>query len=110
MAVYTPAQGDFISISFDPQAGHEQRGRRPALTLSNSAFNKATGMAIVCPLTNTDRGIPFHLAVPQDTTLTGFAVIEQAKSVDYQARQAKYISSAPSEFTEHALAILRACL
>ena len=77
MAGYIPAKGDFNTLSFDPQSGHEQRGRRPALVLSNLAFNDATGLAIVCPLTNTDRGVSFHLPVPESSLPTGFVMVEQ---------------------------------
>jgi len=64
-----PKQGDFVILSFDPQAGHEQQGRRPALVISKESFNKATGMAMVCPITNTNRGNPFHVPVPPSSTL-----------------------------------------
>jgi mRNA interferase MazF len=77
MAKYIPEKGDFITLSFDPQSGHEQKGRRPALVVSNFVFNQATGLAIVCPITNTDRKIPFHLAVSSSTSLTGFVMVEQ---------------------------------
>ena len=65
MPAYVPNKGDFITLSFDPQAGHEQRGRRPALIISNHLFNQATGLAIACPITNTDRKIPFSSARTQ---------------------------------------------
>lgn len=110
MAKYIPRKGDFISLTFDPQSGHEQKGRRPALVVSNYLFNKATNLAIVCPLTTTDRKIPFHLAVPAGAKLTGFVMVEQVKSVDYVARQAKFIQKAPGEIVEDALSILDACL
>jgi mRNA interferase MazF len=110
MARYIPRKGDFISLTFDPQSGHEQRGRRPALVLSNHLFNKHTKLAIVCPLTTTNRQIPFHLAVPAGTKLSGFVMVEQVKSIDYIARQAKFIQKAPSELMEDALAILDVCL
>jgi len=80
MADYIPEKGDFITLTFDPQSGHEQKGRRPALVISNFLFNRATGLAIVCPITNTERGIPFHLPVPEDSSLTGFVMVEQVKS------------------------------
>lgn len=83
MPAYVPEKGDFITLSFDPQSGHEQKGRRPALVISNFLFNRATGLAIVCPITNTNRNIPFHLPVPSSSSLTGFIMIEQVKSVDY---------------------------
>jgi len=93
-------------LSFDPQSGHEQKGRRPALVISSFLFNKATGLAIVCPLTNTDRGIPFHLPVPSSSSLTGFVMVEQVKSVDFNARRAKFIEKAPAQFIEDVVAII----
>lgn len=110
MAKYIPRKGDFISLTFDPQSGHEQRGRRPALVLSHYLFNKHTNLAIVCPLTTTDRQIPFHLSVPAGMKLSGFVMVEQVKSIDYAAREAKFIQKAPTELTDDALAILDACL
>jgi mRNA interferase MazF len=91
MPAYIPDKGDLLTLSFDPQSGHEQKGRRPALVISNFLFNRATGLAIVCPITNTDRKIPFHLPVPATSSLTGFVMVEQVKSVDYQARKAKFV-------------------
>jgi len=70
VARYIPKQGDFVVLSFDPQAGHEQKGRRPALVVSNTLFNRHTGMAMACPITNTFRDFPFHVAVPTDSSLT----------------------------------------
>ena len=110
MAKYIPRKGDFISLAFDPQSGHEQKGTRPALVLSNYLFNKHTNLAIVCPLTTTDRQIPFHLAVPAGMKLTGFVMVEQVQSIDYQARQARFIQKAPSELIEDAIEILGVCL
>jgi mRNA interferase MazF len=110
MANYVPRKGDFISLTFDPQSGHEQKGRRPALVISNYLFNKATNLVIVCPLTSTDRRIPFHLVVPAGAKVSGFVMVEQVKSVDYVARKAKFIQKAPSEIIEDALSILDACL
>ncbi|MGL4609164.1 MAG: type II toxin-antitoxin system PemK/MazF family toxin [Trueperaceae bacterium] len=105
-----PRKGDFIYLSFDPQVGHEQKGRRPALVVSNDLFNKATGLAMVCPITNTDRKIPFHLAIPKISSLTGFVMVEQIKSYDYAARKATLIEKAPKVLLEDTLAILDVCL
>jgi mRNA interferase MazF len=110
MPSYVPEKGDFITLSFDPQAGHEQRGRRPALILSNLLFNQATGLAIACPITNTDRKIPFHLPVPGTASLTGFVMVEQVKSVDYRARTAKFVEKAPSGFVEDVIALVDVCI
>ena len=65
MKSYIPQKGDFIILTFDPQSGHEQKGRRPAIVTSNYLFNKHTGLAIVCPITNTFRNIPFHVEIPK---------------------------------------------
>jgi mRNA interferase MazF len=107
---YVPEKGDFITLSFDPQSGHEQKGRRPALVISNSLFNKATGLAIVCPITNTNRNIPFHLPVPGASSLTGFVMAEQVKSVDYSARRAKFVEKAPAQFVEDVVAVVEVCI
>jgi mRNA interferase MazF len=109
MARYIPQKGDFITLSFDPQSGHEQKGRRPALVISNYLFNKHTGLAIVCPVTNTDRKIPFHLPVPQSSSLTGFVMVDQVKSVDYMARKAKLIEKATDELVTDVLEVLDVC-
>lgn len=109
MARYIPQKGDFITLSFDPQSGHEQKGRRPALVISNSLFNKHTGLAIVCPITNTNRKIPFHLPVPETSSLTGFVMVDQIKSVDYIARKAKFIEKAADELVSDVLEVLDVC-
>ena len=110
MPAYVPDKGDFITLSFDPQSGHEQKGRRPALVISNSLFNQATGLAIVCPITNTNRNIPFHLPVPDSSALTGFVMAEQVKSVDYNARKAKFVERAPTQFVEDIVAVVDVCI
>lgn len=110
MPTYIPRKGDFITLSFDPQAGHEQRGHRPALVISNDLFNRHTGLAIVCPITNTDRRFPFHIAVPASSSLTGFVMVEQVKSLDHTRRAAKFVEAAPTEFVEDVLAMIEACV
>ncbi len=110
MAKYVPQKGDFVALSFDPQSGHEQKGRRPALVISNYLFNKHTGLAIVCPLTNTDRRIPFHLPVPEPSAVTGFVMADQVKSVDYVARKSRFIGKAPNSLLTDVLGVLDVCL
>ena len=108
MAAYVPRQGDLVTLDFDPQSGHEQKGRRPALVISKDAFNKGTGMAICCPITNTDRRVPFHVPITGRTSLTGFVMCEQVKSLDYRARRMKLIERAPQDLWEDVLAIVDA--
>jgi mRNA interferase MazF len=110
MAAYIPKQGEIIAITFDPQAGHEQKGRRPAYVVSKELFNKGTGMAIVCPITNTDRAFPFHVPLPPESGLTGFIMVEQVKSVDFRARRAKRIEHGNDQLLSEVLAILDACI
>lgn len=110
MAGYVPQQGDIIALTFDPQSGHEQQGRRPALVVSKDLFNRSTGSAIVCPLTNTTRGFPFHVPVPENSTVTGFVMVEQVKSVDFHARRATHIEHASDELLANVLSILDACI
>jgi len=110
VAVYIPRQGDIIAITFDPQSDHEQKGRRLALVVSKDLFNSSTGLAIVCPLTNTERGFPFHVPIPENSNLTGGIMVEQVKSVDFRTRRAKRIERAPDELLANVLSILDACI
>ena len=110
MAAYTPAKGDLITVMFDPQAGHEQRGRRPALVISNDLFNQQTGMAIVCPVTNTQRNIPFHVALPEESSVTGFVMVEQVKAIDFRSREARHLEKIPIPVLNEVLSILDACV
>lgn len=110
MAAYIPKQGDIIAITFDPQSGHEQKGRRPAYVVSKDLFNRSTGLAIVCPITNADRAIPFHVPILKGSKLTGFIMVEQVKSVDFHSRRAKRIERANDELLSNVLSILDACI
>lgn len=110
MTSYVPEKGDFITLSFDPRSGHEPKGRRPALVISNFLFDKATGLAIARPITNTIRNIPFHLPAPSASSLTGFVIAEQVKSVDYNARKARFVGKALAQFVEDVVAVVDACI
>jgi mRNA interferase MazF len=107
---YIPKKGDFIAVTFDPQSGHEQKGRRPALVVSNTLFNEQTGLTIVCPLTTSDRGYPFHVAITENPQVKGFVMVEQVKSLDYRSRQAKPIGKASDDLLDEVLSILDACI
>jgi mRNA interferase MazF len=108
VAAFVPAQGDFIAVSFDPQAGHEQAGRRPALVLSNDAFNARTGLCIVCPVTNSRRDHPFHVSVPEGTGVSGVVMVEQVTSMDFRARDARPIGPADAAVLGRTLSLLDA--
>lgn len=110
MAAYVPRKGDFVALSVDPQSGHEQSGRRPALVVSNDLFNKHTGLCIACPITRTNRAFPFHVSIPEGEKVVGEVMVEQVKSIDFRARDARPIAQAPPAVLDEVLAILDACL
>ena len=92
---YIPKRGHFIWISFDPQAGHEQMGNRPALVVSHVQFNQKMGFAFVCPISNTKRQNPFYVNIPDGEVLTGAIMSDQMRSLDFRARAAKFIGECP---------------
>ena len=89
---YTPAQGDLVWLDFNPQSGHEQSGRRPAVVLSPTAYNKRLGLALVCPVTRQAKGYPFEVALPPSLPVTGVALSDHIKSQDWRARRAEFIA------------------
>ena len=107
---FVPEKGDFIWLSFEPQSGHEQKGRRPALVISNELFNRHAGLVLVCPVTNTDRKFPFHLPVPSSGSVQGFVMVEQVKSLDFATRQASFIEKAPASLVQNVVGMLHACV
>lgn len=94
---YMPKQGDIIYLDFDPQAGHEQKGRRPAIVISNNTFNKFTKAAIVCPITNTNRGIPIHVVLDSRTRTVGVIMCDQVKALDVLKRNASFVEQIPDD-------------
>ena len=110
MADYVPRRGELSTLTFDPQSGHERRGRRPALVVSNDLFNKHTGLCVACPITSTRRDYPFHVAIPAGAGVTGFVMVEQVKSIDFQSRKARRIGKASADLLGEVLSILDACI
>lgn len=104
---YVPDRGDAVWLDFDPQAGHEQRGRRPAFVLSPAAYNKKVGLMIVCPITTKVKGYPFEVIVPDGTKVTGAILADQVKSLDWKVRRAEKMSSLPRSVVEDVLRKLR---
>jgi len=105
MVKYIPEQGDIVALNFDPQSGHEQKGRRPAIIISNRTFNKYLGLAFACPITNTKRDFPFHVEVQSDN-ITGYIMSEQMKSIDYNSRNIKFIEKANQNTINQILGII----
>lgn len=107
---YQPDRGHFVFLDFSPQAGHEQAGRRPALVLSPLSYNISTGLAFVCPVTNTMRNGPFEVVVPASARITGVVLSNHMRSVDWIARNAEFHSHAPVDVTLEVLARIEAIL
>ncbi len=105
MVKYIPEQGDIVALNFNPQSGHEQKGRRPAIIISNKTFNQHLGLAFACPITNTKRDFPFHIKVESDN-ITGYIMSEQMKSIDYNARKIKFIEKANQNTINQILGII----
>lgn len=95
-ATYIPERGDIVWITLDPQAGHEQAGRRPAVVLSPSAYNDKVGLAILCPVTSQSKGYPFEVQVPGGLAITGVILADQVKSLDWRVRKAELAGTLPA--------------
>ena len=100
---YIPKRGDFVYLHFDPQAGHEQMGTRPALVVSHNAFNQRMGFVFVCPISNTTRKNPFYVSIPMGEKVTGIIMADQLRSLDYKARKAAFISKCPEILLQEVL-------
>ena len=110
MPAFTPERGDLIWITLDPQAGHEQAGRRPALVVSPRAYNRKVGLALCCPVTNRIKGYPFEVALPSKGEITGVVLADQVKSLDWRARRAKKGGRLTTEAIGEVIAKLTALL
>ena len=92
---YVPGRGDLIWITLNPQAGHEQAGRRPAMVLSPKSYNAKVGLAILCPVTSQIKGYPFEVLIPEGMAIQGAILADQVKSLDWRERQAECIGGLP---------------
>jgi len=100
---YVPRRGDVVWLTFNPQAGHEQAGRRPAVVLSPNAYNAKVGLALLCPITSQVKGYPFEVIVPQGLAVSGAILADQVKSLDWQTRTAELICVLPSTIVSEVL-------
>lgn len=103
---YVPERGDVVWISFNPQAGHEQAGRRPAIVLSPKEYNQKVGLGLFCPITSQAKGYRFEVALPQEADITGVILSDQVKSLDWRVRQAEFKEALPVEVIDEVLAKL----
>ncbi len=95
MSTYISQRGDVIWLDFNPQAGREQAGRRPAFVVSPAAYNGKVGLALVCPVTSRVKGYPFEVLLPAGLAVTGVILSDQLKSLDWRKRRAEYLCTVP---------------
>jgi mRNA interferase MazF len=109
-ARYVPERGDLVWLTFNPQAGREQAGRRPALVLSPAPYNRRASLALVCPITNQATGYPFEVALPAGLLISGVILADHVKSADWTARRAEFAAKVPSEVIAEVTVKLRPLL
>jgi mRNA interferase MazF len=103
---YVPDRGDVVWLAFDPQSGHEQAGRRPALVLSPASYNGKIGLALFCPITSQIKGYPFEVPISAGLAVSGVVLSDQIKSLDWRARQAEFICKLPEDVTVKVLKLV----
>lgn len=99
-----PERGNLVYINFNPQAGHEQAGRRPGIVLSPKSFNEVTGFVSICPITNTVRGWGYEVKLPDDLAFQGVILTDQVKNLDWKARKVEIKGQVPEEVVTDCLA------
>lgn len=92
---FSPKRGNVVWINLDPQSGHEQAGRRPALVVSPDAYNEKIGLALLCPITSQVKGYPFEVAIPKGLVVSGVILSDQIKSLDWKSRKAEFCCNVP---------------
>lgn len=107
---YVPERGDAVWIDFNPQAGHEQSGRRPAIVISPKSYNGKVGLCLLCPITNKIKGYPFEVAIPTDSGVTGVILSDQVKSLDWRIRNAEFITQLPETVINEVLKKLKSLM
>ena len=100
------SQGDIIRLDLEPQAGLEQKGRRPALIISNNSFNRYSSMYMVCPITSIDKKHAFHIPLDDRTKTSGVILCDQARILDIKARNFEFIERLPQDILERAKNLL----
>lgn len=110
MAGYVPDRGDIIWITFNPQAGHEQAGRRPGIVLSPQKYNNRAGLALVCPITSQEKGYPYEVRLPDELPVQGVVLADQIRSLDWRARKAERAGVLAAETIRDILAKARTLL
>jgi len=107
---FIPKRGDVVWLNFTPQAGHEQRGKRPALVISAKIYNEKTSLCLCLPITSKVKNYPFEVALPKDFAIEGVILSDQLKSLDFQARAASYIDTLPADIVSQVVENINALI
>ena len=108
--LYIPERGDAVWLTFDPHAGHEQAGRRPAVVVSPKRYNGRSGLALFCPVTSQMKGYPFEVLLPSELPIGGAVLSDQVRSLDWRARKVARICALPSVIIEEVVGKLQTLL
>ncbi|MEE8483385.1 MAG: endoribonuclease MazF [Nitrospinota bacterium] len=100
---YIPDRGDLVWLQFNPSAGHEQGGKRPAIVLSPKEYNRKTGLLIACPVSSRAKGYPFEVDLPEEGKIAGVVLSDHIKNLDWRARKASFICKADPGVVEEVL-------
>ena len=107
---YIPKQGDIVFLDFTPTKGHEQKGYRPAVVISNDVFNLNTKMVILCPITSSDKEFPTHYLLEKSLKVKGSVLCEHIRSIDYEIRNLKYVEKLTEEDFKNVIDLVYACM
>jgi mRNA interferase MazF len=107
---YVPERGDVVWLQFDPQSGHEQAGKRPALVLSPATYNRRVGLALLCPITSRSKDYPFEVELPAGLNVRGVILADQVKSLDWRARRAERLGNVPPDVVADTAAKIQALI
>ena len=110
MVKYIPKQGDIVYLDFNPTKGHEQKGQRPAIVISNDIFNKETKMCIACPISSNNKEFPTHYKLEDSKKSSGSVLCEHIRSIDYDARHLKYVEKASKNDLLSIMMLTNACI
>lgn len=110
MVKYIPKQGDIVYVDLDPTKGHEQRGTRPAIVISNNVFNENTKMVILCPITSNTKDFPTHYILEDSKKIVGAVLCEHIRSMDYETRKIRFVEEASEKDLLSVITLMNACI
>lgn len=100
---YVPDRGDIVWLDFNPQSGHEQSGKRPAIVISPKGYNSKVGLALFQPITSKQKGYPFEVQLPSNLSISGVILSDQIKRLDWKVRKIKYICSVSEKYYQESI-------